>query len=49
MARLPRPVRGLRSTAACALIAITGLLFDAWLHPRDPSLWLGAWIAGLCT
>ena len=42
-------VRWGKCAAACALIAVTALLFDAWLHPRDPSLWLGAWIAGLCT
>ena len=38
-----------RWLAACAGIAVTAVLFHAWLHPRDPSLWLGAWIAGLCT
>jgi len=38
-----------RRAAACALVALTAMLFHAWLHPRDPSLWLGAWIAGLCS
>lgn len=40
---------GLRLLAACAIAAATIVLFHAWLHPRDPSLWLGAWIAGLCS
>lgn len=42
-------LRGLRLLAACALAAATIVLFRVWLDPRDPSLWLGAWIAGLCS
>jgi hypothetical protein len=40
--------RGLQVLAASALTALTCLLFRIWLHPRDPSLWLGAWLTGLC-
>ena len=35
-----------------AVPMVAGLLaglFLAWHAPPDPSLWLGAWIAGLCT
>jgi len=35
--------------AACAAAALAAFVFHAWLNPRDPSLWLGAWITGLCT
>lgn len=35
--------------ASGAVVAACAAGFQAWLAPRDMSLWLGAWIAGLCT
>ena len=42
-------VRLAKAAAGCAVILLAAFVFHAWLNPRDPSLWLGAWIAGLCT
>lgn len=35
--------------AASVVLAACVAGFDAWLAPSDMSLWLGAWISGLCT
>lgn len=28
---------------------LAACVFRAWLESADPSLWLGAWLTGLCT
>ncbi|MEJ0040295.1 MAG: hypothetical protein WDO68_30435 [Gammaproteobacteria bacterium] len=39
---------GLALLAAMVFIAVDALVFRAWLAPGNVSLWLQAWIPGLC-
>ncbi|MDH7452030.1 hypothetical protein QF205_02910 [Luteimonas composti] len=45
--RAPR-LRALQALAACLVVALCAVAFRGWLAPRDMSLWLGAWLSGLC-
>lgn len=40
--------RGLALLAAIVFVAVDTLVFRAWLAPGNVSLWLQAWIPGLC-
>lgn len=40
---------GARLCALFLLLAAIVHLFKAWMTPANLSLWLGGWIAGLCT